>query len=77
MTDNMRPNPINLWNAYKIPRGTSTVGMKGGKVRLGNGFDLLTGDEFSVASELDRRAVRTVLPENFLGMFREILQAQA
>ena len=53
------------------------MGMKGGKVRLGNGFDLLTSDGFPVASELDRRAVRTVLPDNFLGMFREVLQAQA
>jgi len=51
MTDNMRPNPSSLWKAYKIPSGTSTVVMKGGKERFGIKFDFLTGGGSSVVSE--------------------------
>jgi len=72
MTDNMRPNPSSLWKAYRIPRGTSTVAMKGGNVRFGNEFDFLAGDDFSEASEPDRQ--EPVLPDNWIGMFRKVLQ---
>jgi len=46
--------------------------MNGGNVRFGSEFDFLAGDEFSVASELDRQ--EPVFPDNSIGMFRKVLQ---
>lgn len=48
------------------------MAMNGGNVRFGSEFDFLAGDEFSVASELDRQ--EPVFPDNSIGMFRKVLQ---
>lgn len=74
MTANIRTNPRSLWNAYNIPRGISTVKMKGGMVRIGKDFNFLATDGDSAVSELDRRKGEPTSPgTDPVGIFRKAL----
>jgi hypothetical protein len=80
MTLNIIAKPRSLWNAYRIPRGISTIAMNGGMVRRGRAFDFLTIDGVCAVSELVRRELEACgisSDTELVGIFCKALQVWA